>query len=91
MAFLRSVATTATAAIATLAFSSSSSSFSHQSPNPPNTALSSNSKSNNPLRLVKTFATSPSPLIMDHHLSSQSQTDHHVLPELLESRTWRWT
>ncbi|WJX88972.1 hypothetical protein P8452_71007 [Trifolium repens] len=86
MAFLRSIATTATAAIATLAFSpSSSSSFSHshQSPNHPNTALSSNTKSNYPLRLVKTLATSPSPLIMDHNLSSQSQTDHDVLPELL--------
>lgn len=85
MAFLRSIATTATAAIATLAFSPSSSSFSHshQSPNHPNTALSSNTKSNYPLRLVKTFATSPSPLIMDHNLSSQSQTDHDVLPELL--------
>ncbi|XP_045792470.1 copper chaperone for superoxide dismutase, chloroplastic/cytosolic [Trifolium pratense] len=83
MAFvLRSVATTAvTAAIATLAFSSSS--HSQQSPNPPNTALSSNPKSNIPLRLVKTFAISPSPLIMDHNLSSQSQTDHDVLPELL--------
>ena len=62
MAFLRSIATTATA-ISTLAFSSSFS-HSHQSPN---TALSSTPKSNKPLSLVKTFATSPSPLLMDQN------------------------
>ncbi|AES90972.1 putative superoxide dismutase, copper/zinc binding domain, heavy metal-associated domain, HMA [Medicago truncatula] len=81
MAFLRSIATTATA-ISTLAFSSLSSSFSH-SHHSPNTDLSSNPKSNNSFRLVKTFATSPSPLLMDQNLSSQTQTDHDVLPELL--------
>ncbi|CAK8562787.1 unnamed protein product [Lathyrus sativus] len=82
MAFLRSVvATTTTAtAVAALAFSSSSSSFSH-SHQSPNTALSSNPKSSKPSRLVKTFATSPSPLLMDHNHSSH--IDHHVLPELL--------
>lgn len=84
--FLRSVvATTTTAtAVAALAFSSSSSSFSH-SQHSPNTALSSNPKSNKPSRLVKTFATSPSPLVMDHNLSPH--IDHHVLPELLVSFT----
>ncbi|KAL5064364.1 hypothetical protein RYX36_026101 [Vicia faba] len=80
--FLRPVvvATTTTAtAVAALAFSSPSSfSHSHQSPN---TALPSNPKSNKPFALVKTFATSPSPLVMDHNLSSH--IDHHVLPELL--------
>ncbi|XP_004515745.1 copper chaperone for superoxide dismutase, chloroplastic/cytosolic [Cicer arietinum] len=75
------VAATATA-IAALAFSSFSQSHSHQSLNPPNTALSSNPKSNRSFRLIKTFATSPSPLIMNHDLSSQSHTDD-VLPELL--------
>ncbi|KAI5417429.1 hypothetical protein KIW84_042147 [Lathyrus oleraceus] len=83
MAFLRSVvATTTTAtAVAALAFSSSSSfSHSHLSPN---IALSSNSnpKSSKPFGLVKTFATSPSPLLMDHNLASH--INHHVLPELL--------
>ncbi|KAL5186500.1 Copper chaperone for superoxide dismutase, chloroplastic/cytosolic [Glycine soja] len=76
MAFLRSIATTAIATIpAALAFSSSSSSSSSsfprssQSPNPQNR-----------LGLVKTLATPPSALHMDHKLSSQPDA---VLPELL--------
>ncbi|XP_061348245.1 copper chaperone for superoxide dismutase, chloroplastic/cytosolic isoform X3 [Gastrolobium bilobum] len=86
MAFLRSVATTTTAIAASaipaaFAYSSLSSFFSQspQSPKPPNAAFTFKP---NRLGLVKSLATPPSALHMDHKPSSQSQTDA-VLPELL--------
>ncbi|XP_052734765.1 copper chaperone for superoxide dismutase, chloroplastic/cytosolic isoform X2 [Vigna angularis] len=82
MAFLRSVATTATAVAAipaAFAFSSVSSSSSSSSSSFSRSSESSNSS--NRFGLLKTLATPPSVLHMDHKLSSQP--DDAVLPELL--------
>ncbi|XP_022639169.1 copper chaperone for superoxide dismutase, chloroplastic/cytosolic isoform X2 [Vigna radiata var. radiata] len=80
MAFLRSVATTATAVAAVpaaFAFSSLSSSPSSSSSS---SSSSSFSRSSDRFGLLKTLATPPSVLHMDHKLSSQPDA---VLPELL--------
>ncbi|WVZ22315.1 hypothetical protein V8G54_000859 [Vigna mungo] len=78
MAFLRSVATTATAVAAipaAFAFSCLSS-----SPSSSSSSSSSFSRSSDRFGLLKTLATPPSVLHMDHKLSSQPDA---VLPELL--------
>ncbi|KAK7346678.1 hypothetical protein VNO80_21201 [Phaseolus coccineus] len=78
MAFLRSIAATTATAVAAIPAAFAFSSLSSSSSSFPRSSQSSNSP--NSFRLLKTFATPPSVLHMDHKLSSQPNS---VLPELL--------